>query len=356
MFSFQRKIFVFVLTGIILVSAANLLANNQVVSGYVVDNNDQPLSFSIVKKLNSEGYTICDQSGYFYLKNIDPQDTLEIIRYGYQSRTITKIDFSPGANLVIKLVPQEIQLQSVQVKAFSPELNNSSETFSRLGYTQELNQHDNKKVLSYLPGSYLKAYGGEAGTVTLSMNGAPASHTNVRLAGFNINNFQNGTIDFSNIPTDFIRNIVLLSANSTDFRNSGTEGTILLSPWTGENSITMGAGSFGYQKYSATAHRSLGKLNFNLYAGREQSNGDFEFYNKMTEQNTARRNNDFNQNYVSSKINGFLTDNIFIKSLLLYSEQERGIPGSISFPTPDAIQDDELTLFANQVGYLYEKG
>lgn len=356
MFSFQRKIFVLLLTSIVLVLSSSVFAANQVVSGYVFDNNDHPLPYSIVKKVNTDGYTICDQSGYFYLKNVNRNDSLEIMRYGYQSQTIIKKDFKPGTNLVVKLVPRHIQLQSVSVEAFSPELNSSSEIFSRLGYTQELNNHDNQKVLSYLPGSYLKAYGGEAGTVTLSMNGAPASHTNVSLAGFNINNFQNGTIDFSNIPTDFIRNIVLLSANSTDFRNSGTEGTILLSPWTGENSLTMGAGSFGYQKYSATAHRSFGKINFNLYAGRELSNGDFKYYDAMTDQNSVRKNNDFNQNYISSKINGFVTDNIFIKSLLLYSEQERGIPGSTSFPTPEAFQDDQLTLFANQFGYLYGRG
>ena len=110
MFSFQRKIFVLLLTSIVLVLTSSVFAANQVVSGYVVDNNDQPLPYSIVKKVNTDSYTICDQSGYFYLKNVNRNDSLEIMRYGYQSQTITKKDFKAGTNLVVKLVPRDIQL------------------------------------------------------------------------------------------------------------------------------------------------------------------------------------------------------------------------------------------------------
>jgi len=332
------------------------LGADQILSGYVLDNDDNPLPYSIVRFSGKRGYRICDENGYFYINDISDIDSITVSRYGYITKSFELEDPAKNKNFVINLSPRDIKMTALNVAALTPDLSRSSEFFSRLGYTQELNNLDNKEILSSLPGSYLKSYGGGAGIVTLSLNGASASHTQIKIGGFDINNIQNGNIDFSNIPTDFIQNMILLSPNSTDFRNSGTEGTILLSPWSGQNSATFESGSYGYRKYSATGHLLINNINLNLYAGKEHSDGDFKYFDENTNQNQKRKNNDFDQQYISTKIDGMITDNIFAKTLFLYSEQERGIAGAISFPTPDAEQNDEFLIWANQIGLLHEKG
>ena len=349
--TFFKISFFFILFSIPLFSAAN-----QILSGYVIDNTNRPLPYSIIQYSGKEGYTICDENGYFIVKEISRIDSIKVSRYGYKSKNISLSKLAKRQNIVVTLSPRDIKMSALEVAGQSSQPAHSSEIFSRLGYTQELNNLDNKEVLASLPGGYLRSYGGGAGTVTLSLNGAPSSHTQVKIEGFDINNIQNGNIDFSNIPTDFIQNMILLSSNSTDFRNSGTEGTILLSPWSGENSIAFERGSFGYTKYSITGNLPVNKFNLNLYAGREYSDGDFKYYNKTDQKEQKRKNNDFSQKYFSTKMDGMITDNLFAKSLFLYSEQDRGIAGATSYPTTEAIQDDKFLLWASQLGILHQKG
>ena len=87
-----------------LFSASYLVAQTKV-SGYVVDNNDEPVAFASVLFKNSTTGTITNENGRFYLESDETWNTLSISFIGYET---VQLELYRKVNYDIKIVLNEI--------------------------------------------------------------------------------------------------------------------------------------------------------------------------------------------------------------------------------------------------------
>ena len=328
--------------------------NAETISGYVYQPDTSPIAFAYIQNISKNLMSFSDESGYFNLQgNNSRGDSLLIARIGFHSQ---KLEILDSKSLQIRMIPQNIDLQSVIVEgdySANQFQQNEMVKITKTAATKSINP---QKIFSSIPGSYIKSYGGSAGISTLSMDGAPTRHTKILISGFDITNAQNGQVDLSQLPENFIQNISYNPYNISAFNNGGSEGSVNIIPWNDQSSVYFGIGSYGKQNYGLSLNLIKSRFDINFLAGKSRDEGDYKGYNPITKKEEKRINNYLEREYFSLKMNGVISQSMFARLLYLYSNQSRGVAGQIWSPTPKSYRNDNFHLLGLKFGWVSKLG
>ena len=320
-------------------------------SGHIMNQAGHSVPYVILRNITQDYYQLSDEQGTFVLHNVVHGDTIKIGRYGYQSKVFVVDSFRTDINFLLSR--EKIRSEEITV---TEKRSAGNQYFTKLGQVQSQNYSDNKQIFSQLPGSYVKSYGGTAGISTVSMNGAESRFTKIEVEGINLTNSQNGTIDISQLPSKFIKNIAYSTSGKKDFSGKNSEGVIKIEPWQNKNTLSFGSGSFGKWESSATVYLKGENQNFNLLIGKKHVDGDYKVKNPFTGKIKKRKNNNFDQEYLAFQYKNIFSSQIFLKALYLFSKQDRGVAGQIWSPTYNSYRQDYINLAGVKLGWVNELG
>nr|WKN40279.1 carboxypeptidase-like regulatory domain-containing protein [Tunicatimonas sp. TK19036] len=117
-------------------------------SGNIVDDQDQPLSFATVTNLTTQTGVISNEEGFFYL-TFQRKDTIRISSVGYEPAVLYFGDTAQATNydLQIRMSDKTYELENVTVFAFKDE-----ESFKRAVLDLKDIPDESPKIV--IPGSY----------------------------------------------------------------------------------------------------------------------------------------------------------------------------------------------------------
>ncbi|MFN9777923.1 MAG: TonB-dependent receptor plug domain-containing protein [Candidatus Kapaibacterium sp.] len=236
---------------------------------------------------------------------------------------------------------------------------------SVLGHTKSAEMHDSDitryqtrqsaELMRYMPGVFVRDYGGLAGIKTVSLRGAAAAQTAVYLDGVRLNASQNGLFDFSTLSSAFLRSVVVSDAVDATLSGAHAMGGIVMmtsrvatdSLWHG--SCTADAGS--WQERGLVAHTDAPlSATVRVYASADvrAAKGDYPF--QFSNFGTASEYRRTNADYMSA--NGMLSvtargTHVSATTRVIVRTSHRGAPDAVTqgnIGTSTARLDDESLL------------
>lgn len=196
-------------------------------------------------------------------------------------------------------------------------------------------------LLLLSPSLQLNDYGSLAGLKTVSFRGFGSAHTNIYIDGIKVNNVQAGQADLGFLPIEAISHAVVNYAqNSIDFRTERT--------WIYGNEkkiggkVGMKVGSFGtFIPYVRLDYRTPKDYLISLNSSYTYSEGDFAYSDT-----NKRENNDIKAFKCGLDLFKDIKNGDFHSKAYVHSS-ERGIPGSLAWPSTDRQKDLNAFLQAN---------
>lgn len=187
------------------------------------------------------------------------------------------------------------------------------------------------EVLEKVAGVKIQSYGLN-GMSTLSFRGSSANQVLVMIDSRPINLGSTGSVDLSLYPLDDVEKIEVVRGPFSALYGTGALGGVVNiitknPPQTTTTRAGLSLGTFKLSSYTLSYGSSWKKIDYLFTAKGTYSDGD-------------RENNWKDSRYFSGKIvyPGSFTSFIFSGG---YSQEEKGVPGSLDFPTLKASQKDE---------------
>lgn len=215
------------------------------------------------------------------------------------------------------------------------------------GDVQKMNALTVADVLRSSEGVFLQDYGAHGALKTASFRGTASHHLLVLLNGNRINNFQNNLVDFSLFPVGGVERIEILRGGSSALYGADALGgvvNILTQEARGTSLRAEGSiGSYGYRRYLFEGGTRVGFLGLFGGIGQEEGNDDYPFALRtpVGEIQGERGNAGFLKRYLYVHAGGNYNQQSGSTVAAQIVRSKRGVPGSTSFPTPLARQDDE---------------
>ena len=183
-------------------------------------------------------------------------------------------------------------------------------------------------------GVYLREYGGVGANATLSMRGGFAKQTLVMVDGQPINNHQGGDVDFNAVTLEDVERVeVMAGPSSALYGADATAGVV--------NVITRGIperpgvtfrGSYGtYNAVGTAVEAGVPFARIGVTGGGNYRRSD-----------GFRGNDDYEGEGGHLKLSYAVTEEATLSARGQYQTSELGVPGSLSFPSPSARQDDDF--------------
>jgi len=322
-------------------------------AGSICDINGQSVVYVFIYNQTRDHWIVSNERGEFILPdNFQCGDSLVFTRLGYQPRSIILNDSRLPISVVLPFAP--VKLDSVTVSGRKFSVKRKDITLRQIERTADLGAVEHRRLLTNIPGLYLKSYGGPTGVSTLSIDGSPATHTKVIIAGFDVTSAQNGQIDLSQLPPAFVANILYSpdQSGSNSFENS--EGLINIEPASGKTGISCAAGSYGKTGLNANLDLRKANWNSNLLLGYNSYRGDYRV--TWRDDSFKRENNQFLQRYFNWQAGYIFKSRAFLRLMAFYSEQKRGVAGLVWNPSPDAYRRDALGLLGLKAGWTNANG
>lgn len=203
------------------------------------------------------------------------------------------------------------------------------------------------EVLSFVPGVFVRNYGGLGGLKTVSLRGTSAAQTAVLLDGVRLNSSQNGLVDLSTLPVGIVEEIeVVRGGESALFGASAVGGTINIRSVSFHRETTVrmqsSVGSFGEVGAGGTLRFSADSAMI-LFAGDYRtSQGDYPFlFNQFGSTTTVRRSN--GGFHALSGVLGLAaqTGSWQWRGHLIARSTERGSPGAV---VQGSIEEEQARL------------
>ncbi len=186
-------------------------------------------------------------------------------------------------------------------------------------------------------GIQIRDYGGPAGLKTISSPTGYSEHILITLDGFALNSPQNGVFDMSSLPADFFSHGEFYSGQASSLYGShALGGTLNLMPAEPKSFLKLRAGTLGDRGSSAEYTLEFDEANLSIYGSKFKSSGNF------------RKNNTFLQEAGGVKLQLKNLAGWKISGIIISTRSERGIPGSIDYPSLEAWKnnDDSFYLFS----------
>ena len=316
--------------------------------GTIVSEKGTPVAYAIVQHSTSGKWTISDENGYFnFTGTFNAGDTIIVNRYGYN---VKKLVLPSKTSFIIQLSVNPIILPQI-TELGSRTVPDSRQDFFTAIKSANLGETEYNQLLQGIPGLSIRSYGGPASIKTISLDGGPASHTKILVQGFDITNIQNGETDISQLPLPFIEQARFIPV-ATGSQTGASDGLILLDPWSTGHRIQLSTGSFGHHATSIATTIAGPKWASRYLVGKRNDSGNYPVTWRGDTFN--RQNNHFEQNYAATQSSLILSEQLFIKFLVLYSKQERGVAGLVYSPST-ARRDDYILFWGATSGWITTK-
>lgn len=320
------------------------------ITGQVFSTNGSPLSYAVIVDDTGQNWVIADENGQFnYHFTAGIGDTLNISRYGYQESNLIIFD---KPFYTIALMPDPIKqgelIVSGEKQNFHGQIINT--------YRGNIGYDDPQNIFQQIPGITIRSYGGKAGIITLSTNGSPAVNTKILLDDIDLTSAQNGETDLSQIPETLIGQITAANSPGIFYGSGAVDGVLRITSQNQQTYFSASSGSFGFGSFSGNINKNWNKWSTNLSAGYLNDNGNFSYSIEDSDSNGTRINNDFERKFVALRTTGRLSDKSNLSTMLLESQQERGVAGSTNWASPEARRNDNLQLAALTYNQLHTSG
>lgn len=187
-------------------------------------------------------------------------------------------------------------------------------------------------ILRSVSGLEISDYGGVGGVKAISIRGSSPEQVLVMIDDRPVNDSQTGKVDLGLIPASIIEKIEIYRGPASAIYGANALGgvvNIITKKGKGDSkcALNVNAGTFGTQEYEAS------------YQGVNDENNYFFTANYLTT-NGNRENSQLEQNGFLGKIINQLDQQTDLGFTLRYLDYNRGVPGSIDYPSPEAIQKD----------------
>ena len=138
------------------------------------------------------------------------------------------------------------------------------------------------------------------------------------------------------------------------FGSGSFDGVVHIRPMINRSFLKLGAGSFGYQSGSAGYNWTLPRTKVHVQYGKNMSTGDYPI--TQGDSTITRRNNNFRQNFFLGQLHFQTNHQQLLKGLVFSSNQDRGVAGNLSWPSPKAHRENKINLIGLQYVYLTRRG
>ncbi len=252
------------------------------------------------------------------------------------------------------VITPEIVVESNRLKMTNAEAPNKIQVIDE-NVILKMNGSRLPDILNMSDAVFIKDYGFNSGSKTISLNATQSEHTLILIDGIRLNSRQNAQYDLSLLDMDNVSRIEISKGGSSALYGSEAIGGVI-------NIITkqfysthpigfnfkVGVGSYGYRKFFGKFSHSFEPANFkkityNLsYSDeRAKNNYDYNIKNGLIEVSKQKENSDFNTQSLNLDVNSLNEDKSLLKLFANYSHFERGVPGiDIGYSTGTARQID----------------
>ncbi|MCW5884927.1 MAG: TonB-dependent receptor [Candidatus Kapabacteria bacterium] len=220
------------------------------------------------------------------------------------------------------------RILSNSLAEFSPNTMISKSEIQRLSHNQI------SEAMLYMPGLFIKDYGGLGGMKTVSLRGTSANQTLIMINGIRLNSNQTGMTDLSNIPLSFIGSMeIVRSGVSAVYGGNAIGGVVNILPDNEKSdkaSFLASYGSFNENFLAINAVKNFNKFNLNTSIEYKHSDGNYpidmiNFGNEIT----VGRSNAMFTNYSAAINANYNLNNTNISLYTLVFDSKRGVPGAV---------------------------
>jgi len=192
-------------------------------------------------------------------------------------------------------------------------------------------------ILSTVAGLEINDYGDAGGIKSISIRGSSAEQVLVILDGRPMNDPQTGQIDLGQIPTSIIEKIEIYRGPvSAVYGANALGGVINIITKKGESEsrgeVKANIGTYQTQDYEVSYQGSNEDLNYFISGKYLTTEG-------------SRENSQMDEINLLGKVSLPLDKQTSMDFTLQYNSYQRGIPGSLTYPSPQAVQDDQSFNF-----------
>ena len=224
-------------------------------------------------------------------------------------------------------------------------------------------------VISDQAGVQIRQSGGLGSASSVSIRGSTSRQVQVVLDGMLLNDPVTGGVDLGKLSlTDVSRIQVYPSGAPAQLPQAGIGGVVILESLGKDiedaTSINVGAGSFDTYRTGLFNSGSHDDFYYWVSLDRQTSNNDFEYpnlsdwFNPNDGDNTKRRNADYQQDAVSTKLGWEISRTAQVDALFQYTHYEQGVPTIQNWRDNDASLANEtfrLQLQGQERGWLQGK-
>jgi len=187
-------------------------------------------------------------------------------------------------------------------------------------------------ILSSVSGLEISDYGNVGGIKAISIRGSSPEQVLVMIDGRPVNDPQTGKIDLGLIPASIIEKVEIYRGPASAIYGANALGgvvNIITKKGKGDSecAINVNTGSFGTQEYEASYQGTSDDLSYFVSGNYFKTDGD-------------RENSQLEKIGFLGKFIHQLDQQTDLGLTLRYHDYNRGLPGSIDYPSPEAIQKD----------------
>ncbi len=187
-------------------------------------------------------------------------------------------------------------------------------------------------IIRNIAGLEIMDYGSQGDVKAISIRGSSPEQVLIMIDGQVVNDPQTGKIDLGLIPSDMIKKIEVYRGPASALYGANALGgviNIITKSGEEEKKGTAGVnyGSYSTQKYQASYQNKSDDMGYFFTGGYYKTEGD-------------RENSQLDKVSLMGKISKEVDQQTDLYLAIRYHDYQRGLPGSLDYPTPNAQQDD----------------
>ncbi len=300
-----------------------VFAGPTAISVHVTDSEGMPIANVSISLIGSSIGTTTNGDGRFYLVPVSDADSILISHSAY--RTVKTAVSDDIDKLVLEPKTYHFTPVTITGNIYASDRLNIPVSHAVIPLHDAPAWGNSIAERLDKAGLQVKDYGGAAGLKTVASPTGQSEHVLIMLEGFPLNSPQLGMFDLGSLPAEFIGQAELFRGQGSSLYGSGAVGgTVNLAADDRPLSyIRTKSGSFGEIGKSGKISLPAAGGKISLTGTRYKNLGDF-------------RDNDFAQDAAELQIKIPFGELWSASYLGIWSDSERGLAGSETWPTPDA--------------------
>ncbi len=359
---FKRIVISVMLTSSLFIAAVRG-QNAREIRGKVIDAaTGKPLIGATVLLWPQGEGTATNHAGEFKLAGNKGSDSLLVRFMGYKTVHLAAASLSENARIALPaahLLFRAVTITAKRGEAAPADIPAPVEAVSA-GAPRLITKQNVGEAIAHMQSLFVKEYGGLSGLKTVTLRGASEGQVLVLQDGFRLNNPQGGWVDFNLIPMLGVESIELLRGGASAQYGSEAVGGIVhirtLAPpaqFSPQAEYTLG--SYGLGAARVKLGQRFGKFSGVAAYGQLRTDGNYP--SGQTDPSELENNSlDKKDFYVRTDYD--FSERFHVSAFHQNVQSDREVAGSLSFPSPQAVQDDDnrmtALLFNAQRGNLID--